>query len=204
MILAPSPLIPGLKIYLSAPSCLRIELVAHNEKQAFNGFFMRGELIGDVLPRMRKAPGTFDEWRAQYWHPYAHPIIINLSLPPLPAGGSANRRRALSEGSRRQVRIDGPSLQDLSSEIKASLQKLSEEGILWLGYGACGLTDIFKKEYRKFGLKVFEKLSVGSLTLSELDLAVLRYVIGAGGVYCPYSKLLNARNALVGKNGGGD
>jgi len=151
LILAPSPLIPGLKIYLPSPSCLRIELVAHNEKQAFNAFFMRGELVGDVLPHIKRSPGIFDEWRAQYWHPYSHPMIINLTADVRPFIEAGYKEQS-------QPPLGATTFDTLPSEICEAVIDMRNRGIAYFNDFRVILSGKLKRSYQKDPSKIMEQL----------------------------------------------
>jgi len=161
VILAPSPLIPGLKIYLKSPPSLRIELVAHNEKQAFNAFFIRAELVGDVLPRIKRSPGVFDEWRAQYWHPYSHPMIINLA-----ADVSSILKARYKKTSRPAEGVR--TFDALPSEIREVVVDLRNRGVVYFNDFRVILSDNFKRFYRKDPSKIIEQLAYANPLKREM------------------------------------
>jgi len=161
VILSPSPLMPGLKMYL-VDEKLRIELVAHNEKQAYNAFFLRGELVGDVLPRIKNSPGVFDEWRAQYWHPYSHPIVLNLTMEPTKA-----YRRTVSS-----VTFDS-----LPLELQKALMNLRDKGVLWYNDFRVGASERLKKAYRKDPSKVVKDLENADNSEKEIVYVLLQKTV---------------------------
>jgi len=165
VILAPSPLIPGLKIYMLSASRLRIELIAHNEKQAFNGFFIRGELVGDVLPRIKRSPGIFDEWRAQYWHPYSHPIIVNVTIE-VP---KAAHKREIHEG---RITFDS-----LPPEVKEAISNLRERGILWFNDYRVGISERLKKVFRNDPSRIMKELEYADPIEKGVTLLLLQKVV---------------------------
>lgn len=169
LILAPSPLIPGLKIYLPSPSCVRIELVAHNEKQAFNAFFMRGELVGDVLPHIKRSPGVFDEWRAQYWHPYSHPMVVNLNVDM----GSLIKAGYKGRGAPSRSDITFDSLPD---EIRKAIMNLRDNGILYFNDYRVYLSDKAKRLYRKDPSNIMRELECADSLERQVTLILLQKV----------------------------
>lgn len=168
VILAPSPLMPGLKIYMKSANQLRIELVAHSEKQAFNGFYIRGELVGDVLPRILTSPGTFDKWRAQYWHPYSHPIVINLGL------GELVRHPAREKaGQPRKVKLPYALL---SQEVRGSLDVLRDLGCVYFNDFRVILSESLKKSYRGNPSRVMQDMEFLKPHQKRMFLIILRKV----------------------------
>ena len=167
LILAPSPLMPGLKIYLKSQSCLRIELVAHNEKQAFNAFFMRGELVGDVLPHIKGSPGVFDEWRAQYWHPYSHPMIINLAVDV-----SSIFKAGYKKASRPSEGV--ATFDALPSDIREVVLNLRNRGFAYYSDFSVFLSENFKRFYRKDPSKIIEQLADANPLEREIVLLLLQ------------------------------
>lgn len=154
VILAPSPLLPGLKTYLKDEK-LRIELVAHNEKQAFNAFFIRGELVGDVLPKIKESPGVFDEWRAQYWHPYSHPLVLNLTVElPKEVYRKVRGIREVDETA------SSPVFDHLPMELRNALLRLRDRGVLWYNDFRVGASERLKKAYRNDPSKVVKDLEI--------------------------------------------
>jgi hypothetical protein len=160
VILAPSPLIPGLKIYLRGGR-LKIELVAHNEKQAFNALFIRAELVGDVLPRIKKSPGVFDEWRAEYWHPYSHPIVINITIEQ-------------PKGCRNPTSV---TFDSLPPEVQKALLKLRERGVAWFNDYRVAASEKLKEVLRKNPSKVLQDLESADGLESEITYVLLQKTV---------------------------
>jgi len=166
VILAPSPLLPGLKTYLKDEK-LRIELVAHNEKQAFNAFFIRGELVGDVLPKIKESPGVFDEWRAQYWHPYSHPLVLNLTVElPKEVYRKVRGIREVDETA------SSPVFDNLPMELRNALLRLRDRGVLWYNDFRIGASERLKKAYRNDPSKTNKASSA-----QKCGVALLRFVL---------------------------
>jgi hypothetical protein len=165
VILAPSPLIPGLKIYLTGGR-LKIELIAHNEKQAFNALFIRAELVGDVLPRIKKSPGVFDEWRAEYWHPYSHPIVLNITIEQ-PKG--CRNLTTDNQFSNLLVTFDS-----LPLEVQKALLKLRERGVIWFNDYRVGASEKLKRVLRKDPSKVLKDLEYAEDLEKEITYVLLQ------------------------------
>jgi hypothetical protein len=182
VILAPSPLLPGLKIYLKDGK-LRIELVAHNEKQAFNAFFIRGELVGDVLPKIKESPGVFDEWRAQHWHPYSHPIVLNLTVElPKEVYRKVRGIREVDETA------SSPVFDNLPMELRNALLRLRDRGVLWYNDFRVGASERLKKAYRNDPSKVVKDLEIADNLEKRITYILLqKTVVGYGSLL----KILN-------------
>jgi len=163
---APSPVMPGLKIYLRSHSQLRIELVAHNEKQAFNAFFIRGEFVGDVLPHLKRSPGIFDEWRAQYWSPYSHPMVLNIILEV----SKAAYKRGAPEGA-------VTTFDSLPPEVKKAISSLRDRGVLWYNDFRFGMSDKLKRAYRRDPARVMGELGYADLIEREITLLLLQKTV---------------------------
>lgn len=160
----PSPLIPELKAYCRGKH-LRIELVAHNGNQAHSALLMRAELIEKVLSRTGPSGDEFRRWLLQYWRP-----LVN------------------SHQSSDQV-----GLYDLPVGVRECIVELSEQRVLWFGEYVCGLTDRFKRFFKRDGLGVIriaeEQMDA---PISSPALRVLRGVIMGGGLNCPYHRLIES------------
>jgi hypothetical protein len=75
---SPNPVTPGFKAYREGQT-LRCEFDCRDDIRKISGLRMRRRLL-EILPRVRDAPGLFDEFLTDYYNPYEHPIIIDTGV----------------------------------------------------------------------------------------------------------------------------
>jgi len=167
---SPSPVIPGLKVYLEDDSHLRLELMAHNVAQAYNAFFMRAEFVGDVFPHLASSPGVFDEWRSQYWHPYSHPIVINLDVVARsPLRVLNNRESSLAE--------TGTSFDSLPLDLREAIKNLRDNGLLYYNDFRMILSERAKQSNRRDPSELIKQLEFADPLEKEIALILLQKVV---------------------------